>query len=125
MLTDSPIIAFVGSQSPAEARRFYEKDLGLSFVADEPFALVFDANGIMLRVTKLSEFEPLVFTVLGWEVKDIQGKVDGLTERGVRIERFDGFEQDERGIATFPGGTQVAWFKDPDGNMLSLTQLGD
>jgi hypothetical protein len=83
---------------------------------------VFDANGIMLRVTNVPEFKPQVFTVLGWEVPDIGGAVADLTQDGVTFERYDFPGQDERGIWTAPGGAQIAWFKDPDGNVLSVTQ---
>lgn len=125
MLKDSKIIAFVGTTAPGEARRFYEDQLGLEFLADEPSALLFDSNGTMLRVSKVASFQPAPFTVLGWEVDDIRVKVAELVERGVACEHFEGIEQDERGIAAFPDGTMVAWFKDPDGNVLSLTQFNN
>ncbi len=123
MLSEARLISFVGTTMPAEARRFYEQKLGLHLVTDEPSALVFDANGTMLRVSKVASFEPAPFTVLGWEVDDIQQAADRLVAQGIRLERFEGFEQDDRGIASFPDGTRVAWFRDPDGNMLSLTQF--
>ena len=123
MLTDAKIISFIGTRSPDEARRFYEDGLGLDLVADEPSALVFDSNGTMLRVSKVANFEPAPFTVLGWEVSDIEKKVDELGKRGIPVERFEVFEHDDRGIVTFPDGTMVAWFRDPDGNMLSFRQF--
>ena len=123
MLNNAKVIAFVGVTSADEARRFYGQTLGLLLAAEEPSGLVFDVNGTMLRVSIVHNFEPAPFTVLGWEVEDILSRVDELVSRGVEFERFDGLGQDERGIATFPDGTQVAWFKDPDGNMLSLTQF--
>jgi hypothetical protein len=95
----------------------------LSLVSDEPFALVFDANGIMLRVTKVQELSTAKYTVLGWDVSDIRAEIELLTRRGVIFERYDGFPQDELGIASLPDETRVAWFKDPDGNILSITQF--
>ena len=107
---------------PSRARAFYEDVLGLSLVADEPFALVFDLAGTMLRVTRVDALEPQPFTVLGWRVDDIQSAVRALAERGVRFERFPALEQNGLGIWTSPSGARVAWFEDPDGNTLSLTQ---
>ncbi len=123
MLTTATIIAFVATTNPVRARAFYEQVLGLSFVADEPFALVFDANGTMLRVTKVQDLSPAAYTVLGWDVSHIRAEVEALTQRGVVFERYAGFPQDDLGIGAFPDGTRVAWFKDPDGNILSLTQF--
>ena len=97
--------------------------LGLRLVAQEPTALVFEAGANMLRVSIVKDFQPAPFTVLGWDVDDIQTRVDELADRGVTFERFHGLPQDERGIATFPDQTRVAWFRDPDGNMLSLTRF--
>ncbi|MFN2187499.1 MAG: VOC family protein [Candidatus Promineifilaceae bacterium] len=122
-MNEAKLIAFVGTEDPVRAREFYEEVLGLKLVAIEPSALVFNANGTMLRVSLAPGFEPAAFTVLGWDVADIKTKADELVQRGVNFERFPDLGQDEKGIATFPDGTQVAWFKDPDGNMLSLTQF--
>jgi catechol 2,3-dioxygenase-like lactoylglutathione lyase family enzyme len=119
----SKIISFVATQNPASARKFYEAILGLTLVRDDPFATVFDANGTMLRVQKVHELLPAKHTVLGWEVDDICAKTRELTKRGVRFERYGGLGQDEMGVWTSPSGAKVAWFKDPDGNTLSLTQF--
>jgi len=118
-------MAFVATKDPARARTFYEGTLGLRLVADESFALVFDANGTMLRVQKVNELTPHAFTALGWQVQDIRESIRTLVERGVAFERFSipGFPQDELGIWTADDGTKVAWFKDSDGNILSLTQF--
>ena len=105
------------------ARRFYTETLGLRLVAEEQFALVFDLNGVMLRMFKVQELQPARHTVLGWRVADIVAKVNELGARGVTFERFDGMSQDVLGIWTSPTGARVAWFKDPDGNALSLTQF--
>lgn len=122
MLGSEKIIAFVATTGAARAREFYEGVLGLRVVSDDPFALVLDAGGTMLRLQKVSEHRPAPFTVLGWAVADIRAAVEGLRAAGVTFERFPGMDQDERGIWTAPGGARVAWFKDPDGNTLSLTQ---
>jgi catechol 2,3-dioxygenase-like lactoylglutathione lyase family enzyme len=123
MLNASKIISFVATKNPEVARKFYEGTLGLSLVGDDPFALVFDVNGTMLRVAKVHELVPAKHAVLGWDVQDIRAKVEELTKRGVRFERYAGLPQDERGIWESPSGAKVAWFKDGDGNTLSLTQF--
>ena len=124
MLGSFDVMVFVPTKEPTRAREFYENVLGLHFVADEPFALVFDANGITLRIAKVAELTPSPATTLGWVVHDIASMVKELTGKGVVFQRYDGPPQDDLGIATFPGGAKVAWFKDPDGNLLSLSQPG-
>jgi len=123
VLGSHPIVAFVATRDADRARAFYEGVLGLRVVADEPFALVLDAHGTMLRVQKVPELTPPRHTVLGWLVPEIAGAVDQLAAEGVAFERYPGLPQDDRGVCTFPGGSRVAWFKDPDGNTLSLTQM--
>ena len=122
MLGKSNIVAFVPIKDTAKARTFYEETLGLRFVKDDNFALIFDANGIMVRMAKVPEFKPAHFTVLGWEVSNIEQTVKSLQEKGVAFERIGFFKQDELGIWTAPTGDKVAWFKDPDGNTLSVSQ---
>ena len=122
-MVKSKVIGFVATKNPAKARDFYEKSLRLRFVYEDEFAVVFDANGTMLRVQKVYELHPAQHTVLGWAVDDIHTKIGELTKHGVRFERFEGLAQDERGVWAAPGGAKVAWFKDPDGNILSLTQF--
>ena len=123
-LSDNEMMAFVATRDPDRARRFYEQTLGLRLVSDElPFALVFDVRGTMLRVTVVKELTPAGYTVLGWRVPDIVAGVQALRKAGVVFQRYPGLEQDESGIWTAPGGAKVAWFKDPDGNTLSITQL--
>ena len=116
------IIAFVPTTDASRARAFYEGVLGLGFVKDDGFALVFDANGIMIRVAKAPEFKPAQFTILGWQVTEMENIVAELEKKGVQFERFGFFEQDKLGIWTAPTGDKVAWFKDPDGNILSVSQ---
>jgi catechol 2,3-dioxygenase-like lactoylglutathione lyase family enzyme len=120
--TASPI-AFVSTADPERARAFYQDTLGLTFVADEGFALVFDLAGVMLRVTRVDQLQPQLFTVLGWRVDDPEGTVRELTGRGVVFERFPGMEQDALGIWRSPSGARIAWFRDPDGNVLSITRF--
>lgn len=121
MLQTAAVIAFIATSHAERAKVFYRDTLGLRLVADEPYALVFDLHGTMLRIQKAESHKPYPYTALGWNVPDIAEAVDQLIMRGVHFERFAGFEQDARGIWQVPDGTRVAWFKDPDGNLLSLT----
>jgi len=122
-MNKSKVISFVATQNPAKALKFYAGTLGLKLISDDPFAIVFDVNGTMLRVQKVHELLPAGHTVLGWQVPDIHARIKDLTKKGVRFERYDGLGQDESGVWAAPSGAQVAWFKDPDGNTLSLTQF--
>ena len=123
MLSSCNIIAFVATTDAERAREFYAGVLGLRLVDDQPAALVFDAHGTMLRIAKVQQFTPARHTVLGWAVGNVAGVVDGLATAGVAFERFAGLQQDERGIWTSPDGAKIAWFKDPNGNILSLTEF--
>ena len=123
MLAFSKIIAFVPTKDAKKARAFYEGLLGLRFVSEDQFALVMDAKGIMVRVALVPEFQPQQFTIVGWEGSDIKREVTSLQGRGVRFEKYGMKGQDEQGIWSSPSGAKVAWFKDPDGNVLSLTQF--
>jgi catechol 2,3-dioxygenase-like lactoylglutathione lyase family enzyme len=119
------IVAFVPSKNPTKARAFYEGILGLKFVSEDPFAAVFDANGVMIRVANISSvkgFKPAPFTILGWLVDDIAKTVNALSKKSVKFERFAGMDQDRLGIWRSPSGAKIAWFKDPEGNVLSVTQ---
>jgi len=117
------VITFLLTKQPDAALAFYRDTLGLVFRRDDGFALVFDMNGVMLRISKVNEFSPAQGTALGWESRDIRADVAGLKEKGVAFEIYPNMGQDELGIATFPNGDKVAWFKDPDGNLLSLSQF--
>jgi len=123
-LAKNKIIAFIPTRDAKRARKFYEKTLGLRFVSDDKFALVFDANGTMLRVTPVGDFSPFPFTVLGWKVTDIESTSKKLAAKKVRFERYDFLQQNRQGIWDSPDGARVAWFKDPDGNLLSISQHG-
>jgi catechol 2,3-dioxygenase-like lactoylglutathione lyase family enzyme len=122
MLGTARIIAFLPTTDYDRSRSFYEGILGLRFVNNDGFAMVLDANGIMVRVAKVPNFQPFPWTILGWEVSAIEEIVPALAQRGVQFERFTFFEQDPLGIWTAPTGDKVAWFKDPDGNTLSVSQ---
>jgi len=119
------VMTFVATAKPAAARKFYQDALGLRCIADEPYALVFDLNGTMLRIQKLQELAPARHTTLGWKVRDVRAAVIGLNKRSVEFQRYPGMQQDELGIWTSPSGAKVAWFQDPDGNTLSLTEFRD
>ena len=123
-LSESPLIAFVSSADAGEALSFYRDTLGLRLVSQTRFALVFDVMGTMLRVAIAETVTPAPSTVLGWQVSDIVATADELTAQGVAFTRYEGMDQDERGIWTSPAGGRIAWFRDPDGNVLSLTQFG-
>ena len=123
MLDSGDVIAFVATADLARSRQFYESTLGLRVVEESPYACVFDAKGTMLRLTPAGEVVVAPYTILGWRVSDIASVVQGLAQRGVRVLRYDGMEQDAAGIWTTPNGDRVAWFNDADGHTLSLTQF--
>ena len=123
MLATSDVIAFAPTTDPARARAFYEGTLGLRLLDENPYACVFDANGTMLRVTTVGEVARPGYTVLGWRVADIGETVTDLETAGVTFARYDGMEQDSQGVWTTPNGDRIAWFTDPDGNVLSLTEF--
>lgn len=123
MLAADQLIAFAPATDLERARTFYEGVLGLRLVEHNSYACVLDANGTMLRVTAVAEVGHRDYTVLGWRVLDILQSVSDLESRGVEFTRYDGMEQDELGIWTTPNGDRIAWFRDPDGNVLSLTQF--
>jgi len=123
-LTHLEPIAFIPTLNADAARTFYEKTLGLTFEYDDNFAMVFrvGTSKIMLRVIRIQgDFAPQPFGIFGWESPDVEADVKALTARGIEFLRFGYFEQDALGIWTAPNGNKVAWFKDPDGNMLSLS----
>jgi catechol 2,3-dioxygenase-like lactoylglutathione lyase family enzyme len=122
MLSNSPLITFIPSKDATRARAFYQDTLGLRFLSDDGFAIVMDANGTMLRIANVGDFTPFPFTILGWQVDDIDRTVAEMTAKGIAFSRYSFLQQDDVGIWTAPGGTKVAWFLDPDGNTLSLSQ---
>ncbi len=122
MLSNEKIMAFVSVSSADKARSFYRDTLGLDLVSEDGFALVFDVGGTMLRVTLAGEVHPQPFTVLGWQVRNASATARALAKAGIKTERYSQVQQDEDGVWTAPGGTKVAWFKDPDGNILSIAE---
>jgi catechol 2,3-dioxygenase-like lactoylglutathione lyase family enzyme len=123
MLGKNTLVAFVATTDGERARLFYGDVLGLKVVSDDPYAVVCEVNGAPLRIQKVDSFRPQGFTVLGWEVADIDATVDALAARGVEFQRYDGMNQDARAVWSAPSGARVAWFKDPDGNTLSVTEF--
>ena len=122
MLSSSKLIGFVPTKDSQKARAFYEGKLGFQFVSDDQFALVMKAGDTMIRIAKAQDFTPAPYTVMGWEVRDIEAIVRWLTQRGVVFEKYPFVQDRELGIWTTPGGDKVAWFKDADGNVLSVSQ---
>ena len=123
ILGSHDIVAFVHTCDRERAKAFYRDKLGLTLISEDPFAMAFDAHGIMLRVASVKALTAAPYTVLGWKVPDIAAAVTELQRAGVAFEHYEGLGQDELGIWTAPGGAKVAWCKDPDGNTLSLTQF--
>jgi catechol 2,3-dioxygenase-like lactoylglutathione lyase family enzyme len=119
---DWQLVAFIATSDAPRARRFYENVLDLPLISDDPFALIFDGHGTLLRVQKLDAVSPGPYTALGWTTRDIEADVRALGAKGVTFERYEGMTQDGAGIWTAPDGAKVAWFKDPDGNLLSLSE---
>jgi catechol 2,3-dioxygenase-like lactoylglutathione lyase family enzyme len=120
---DGRLIAFVPTTDLPRARAFYAETLGLRVAEESPFACVFDANGTMLRLTPVRKLARVRYTILGWGVDDIASTAGRLAAAGVAFLRYRGMDVDDAGVWTSPGGDQVAWFEDPDGNLLSLTQF--
>lgn len=123
MLASQKLMAFVAARDLGRARDFYRDRLGLRLVSEDEFALVFDAGGTMLRVARVEEPVAAQYTVLGWQVDDISQTAKSLRNAKIGLEQYPGIEQDELGIWKSPSGAQVAWFKDPDGNTLSVTEF--
>ena len=122
MLKGAKLVAFAGTTNGARAAEFYGNVLGLTVRSDDAFAISIDAAGTELRLQKVERFKPQPFTVLGWQVKNVRRILERLADRGVSSERYSWLEQDEAGVWIAPSGVRVAWFKDPDGNILSVAQ---
>ena len=122
MLTAAKLMAFVATTDRTRATNFYRNVLGLKLVSEDDFAIVFDCGGTLLRVVRVDAVALAPYTVLGWQVQDIASIVKALSKAGVQFERYSFLEQDALGIWTAPGGAKAAWFKDPDGNVLSVSQ---
>lgn len=122
-LGSANVMTFIAAKDAAVSRDFYENVLGLTVESEDDWAVVFDLNGTMLRMQKNVDFTPQQFTVLGWRVDDIAAKMAELREKGVKFEQYPWMPPDSDGVMEFPGGAKVAWFLDPAGNNLSLTQF--
>ncbi len=122
MLASSKIVGFVPTKDSTKARGFYEGKLQFQFVSDDMFALVMRAGETMIRIAKAKDFTPAQYTVLGWEVSNIEEVVKWLQKRGIAFEKYPFVQDKELGVWTTPNGDKVAWFKDPDGNVLSVSQ---
>jgi len=116
-------MAFIPVSNLHAARSFYGGTLGLRVTEENPYAVVMDAGGTMLRLTQVDDLRPQPFTIAGWQVSDMDESIESLRTRGVTFIRYEGMTQDARGIWSTPGGDRVAWFHDPDGNTLSLTSF--
>ena|SRR5579872_231485 len=123
MLVDETLKTFVPTVKPEDAKAFYRDILGLSFLGGDNYGMEFDSGGTLLRIITVRELKPHGFTVLGWNVKDIESEIRSLNSKGVVFEKYDFLQQDDLRIWTSPNNSRVAWFKDPDGNILSVSQM--
>ena len=122
MLEDKKLKSFIPTIEPEKAKNFYTNVLGLKLLSEDQYGMEFNSEGSLLRINVVNKLTPHPFTVLGWDVDDLPAMIISLVKAGVEFERYNFIEQDNLGIWTAPGGVKVAWFKDPDGNLLSLTQ---
>ena len=122
MLVNSSLVAFSATTDGKRARAFYEGMLELEFISEDEFAIVYDANGVSLRIQKVGQIRPQPFTILGWSVSSIDRTVSQLVAKGAVFQRYASLEQDSLGIWRSPSGARIAWLKDPDGNVISLTE---
>lgn len=125
MLSKPTITAFLPTVKPEQSKQFYRNTLGLKLVSEDDYALEFEGNGVLLRITIVDKFNPHPFTVLGFKIEEIVSQVKSLNKKGVEFERYSSFKQDDLGIWTSPSKAKIAWFKDPDGNLLSLTEYSE
>ena len=122
MLVNGKTVAFVPSGDLERAERFYTGVLGLSRKSRDDFALLVEANGVTIRITRTDGFEPQAFTILGFDVEDVEKTARALAAKGVKFQRYPGMKQDASGVWASPSGSRIAWFKDADGNVLSIAQ---
>jgi len=122
MLIEPTITAFLPTAQPERSKQFYLHTLGLKLRSEDPYAFEFEGNGVVLRITIVDALRPQPFTVLGFRIEKIESQVKTLVEKGVEFEKYGGLEQDDLGIWTSPSKAKIAWFKDPDGNLVSLTE---
>jgi len=122
MLENPKITAFLPTINPEQSKQFYTDTLGLKLISEDVYALEFEGSGIFLRITVVEKFEPHPFTVLGFKIEDIATQIKSLSKKGVEFEKYNYFEQDNLGVWNSPSNAKIAWFKDPDGNLVSLTE---
>jgi len=122
MLESGNMVGFIVTTDYEAARAFYESKLGLQFVSLDQYALVMNTGKNMIRIVKVKDFTPARYTVLGWEVDNIEAIVVWLREQGVDLEDYPFIQDRELLIWTAPTGDKIAWLKDPDGNVLSVSQ---
>jgi catechol 2,3-dioxygenase-like lactoylglutathione lyase family enzyme len=122
-LKDSKMVGFLATSSPDISKLFYDEILDLTLIEETPFALVFESVNAVIRIQKTEEVFPPPYTTIGWEVENIEFTARALSESGVQFERYEGMNQDYLGVWDVPNGSKVAWFKDPDGNLLSITEV--
>ena len=122
MLANATLTALVGTMQKEASTAFYRDTLGLKFIADDGFAAIFEGENARVRVSRVPAISPAAYAVLAFQVDDIDKIVDGLTAKGVVFQRYGFFVQDAKGVWSAPDGTKVAWFHDPDMNLLSVVQ---
>ena len=122
-LRNQNAISFLATANASKSKLFFEQTLGLHLIEETDFALVFLTGDVQLRIQKVEQISPTGYTSMGWQIDNIEALVAVLSDRGVVFDQCDGLEQSQSGIWTSPSGAKVAWFKDPDGNTLSLTEL--
>ena len=125
MLASSRLQTIVWTSRISAAEKFYSEVLGLPLKGKSHGALIYDVGGSDLRVSPVPETQPSAHTVLGFAVPNLRATVELLKERGVNLERIAGISHDSTGILTTPEGAKVAWFRDPDGNLLSAVQYAE
>lgn len=124
MLAEAQLIGFIPTLDADRARSFYVDVLGLTFVSDDPFAVVVRSGDIDIRISRMEAFNPSPHSILGWKVPSMEASVQQFVGAGIKFERYPFLEQDDAGVWTAPdGAAKVAWFKDPDGNVLSIAQM--
>jgi catechol 2,3-dioxygenase-like lactoylglutathione lyase family enzyme len=122
MLANQQLKAFIPTLSAEGAKNFYRDRLGLRLVSEDPYGLDFVISGSALRISIVNELNAQTFTVLGWNVANINSAIEWLNKKGIQCEKYPDLEQDNLGVWTSPSGAKVAWFKDPDGNILSVSE---
>ena len=122
MLRHAKLVAFAATTNGVRATHFYATVLGLTIRSEDGFAISLDAGAVELRLQKVEHLTPQPFTALGWEVADVADVLARLAAEGVVAERYQWLDQDGAGVWCAPSGARVAWFKDPDGNLLSVAQ---